>query len=61
MPISSILYQSGKWWIAHSKIFDLVTQGRTPGEAMRNLQDIMDIYIDFDLERYPKGVNHAEH
>ncbi len=36
IPLSGIVYQEGKWWIAHCLELDLVAEGHTASEAIRD-------------------------
>ncbi len=37
------LWRKGKWYLAKSPELDFVSQGRTPEEAKKNLEEVIDI------------------
>ena len=42
--------QKEKWWIATYKTLDIVAQGYTEYEAIRNLLDCIAIHIDYAID-----------
>jgi predicted RNase H-like HicB family nuclease len=50
--IHIILYSEDDIQVAHCLEFDIVAQGRSKIEALRNLIDAIDIQISFALDNY---------
>jgi predicted RNase H-like HicB family nuclease len=40
-----VITKEGEWFIARCPAMDLVTQGRTEGEARENMEDLIDEYL----------------
>ena len=40
IPLRAVVYREGKWWLAHCLELDLVAEGGTADEALRDLMDL---------------------
>ena len=42
---ASIVHE-GKWYVAHALEWGVVSQGKTVGEAKKNLQEAMELFLE---------------
>jgi hypothetical protein len=45
IPLRAVVYREGKWWLAHCLELDLVAEGATPDDALRDLTDLTILQI----------------
>ena len=50
IPLSSVTYPEGDWWIAHCLELDVAAEGPTPSEAIGNVIDLVGLHIATALE-----------
>jgi predicted RNase H-like HicB family nuclease len=50
IPLRAVVYQHGKWWIAHCLELDLVAEGDTPESALQDLIDLSSLQIKTAIE-----------
>lgn len=56
MRITVFLWREGKWYIALEPISGVVSQGRSIGEALGNLREALELYLEEeDSEIYQLG------
>jgi predicted RNase H-like HicB family nuclease len=52
MKLSAVIHQEGEWYIANNPETGTTTQGRTFDEALRNLREATELY----LEEFPAEI-----
>lgn len=50
IPLRIVLYREGDAWVAHCLEFDLVGDGATQDEALRELSEAIQLQVDATLE-----------
>ncbi len=51
IPLRAVAYRHGEWWIAHCLELDLVAEGHSPTEALRDLLDLSATQIKAAIKR----------
>jgi predicted RNase H-like HicB family nuclease len=46
MKLSAVIHQEGDWYIANNPETGTTTQGRTFDEALRNLREATELYLE---------------
>jgi len=56
---TAVLWQEGKWFVAECVELEVASQGRSEGEALRNLEEAVLLYLQDDETgevRVPAGL-----
>ena len=46
IPLQAVVYRHAKWWIAHCLELDLVAEGKTPAQALKDLVELSTTQIE---------------
>ena len=46
VDLRAVVYSEGEWWIAHCLELDLVAEGKTPDQALRDLMELSETQIE---------------
>lgn len=44
--LSAVIHKEGKWYVASAPDTDVASQGRTVEEALKNLQEAVELYME---------------
>ncbi len=51
--IPAIVWKEGKWFVAKTLGLELASQGRTKSEALKNLQEALDLLLEDEGVKIP--------
>lgn len=51
LDLRAVVYREGEWWIAHCLEMDLVAEGKTPRQALRDLLEISLAHVRYADEQ----------
>lgn len=51
--LPAIVWQEGKWFVAKTLGLELASQGRTKEEALKNLQEALELFLEDEGIRIP--------
>jgi len=54
--LSAIIWREGKWFVAKALGLELASQGRTKKEALKNLQEALDLLLEKEGTRISPSV-----
>jgi len=50
IPLSAVVYQESRWWIAHCLELDLVAEGKSPDDAIQTLYRLTELQLGKAME-----------
>jgi len=53
--IPAIVWQENKWFVAKALNLEVASQGKTPKEALKNLQEAIDLLLEDEEIKIPVG------
>ena len=56
MKLSAILQKEGDWYVSLCPEFDIASQGKTVEEAVKNLQEAVELYLEDEDVVLPEAV-----
>lgn len=54
--LPAIVWKENKWFVAKALTLELASQGRTKKEALRNLQEALDLLLEDEKIKLPSSV-----
>ena len=58
--INAIVWQEGKWFVAKCLEIELASQGKNQKEALKNLEEAMDLYFSEEKVPLPLSLKEPE-
>ena len=56
MEFSAVVAKEGKWYVASSPELDIASQGKTKDEALKNLKDAIELYLEDEDAKVPRRI-----